>query len=63
MTTNINPKEFIKAQNDAKEAIIEAHFKGSIEYINPRVFSNMRSNANHAICIARRANSHSAVCS
>uniref|UniRef100_UPI00404724AB hypothetical protein n=2 Tax=Aliarcobacter sp. TaxID=2321116 RepID=UPI00404724AB len=33
MTTNINPKEFIKAQNDAKEAIIDAHFKGSIEYI------------------------------
>ena len=31
MTTNINPKEFIKAQNDAKEAIIDAHFKGSIE--------------------------------
>lgn len=33
MTTNINPKEFIKVQNDAKEAIIDAHFKGSIEYI------------------------------
>jgi len=33
MTTNINPKEFIKAQNDAKEAIIDAHFKGSIEYM------------------------------
>ena len=34
MTTNINPKEFIKAQNDAKEAIIDAHFKGSIEYMD-----------------------------
>ncbi|ACZ11984.1 hypothetical protein [Sulfurospirillum deleyianum] len=33
MITTINPKEFIKAQNDAKEAIIEAHFKGSIEYV------------------------------
>lgn len=33
MTTNINPKEFIKAQNDAKEAIIDAHFKGSIEFM------------------------------
>ena len=33
MISNINPKEFIKVQNDAKEAIIEAHFKGSIEYI------------------------------
>jgi hypothetical protein len=33
MTININPKEFIKVQNEAKEAIIEAHFKGSIEYI------------------------------
>ncbi len=33
MITTINPKEFIKVQNDAKEAIIEAHFKGSIEYL------------------------------
>ena len=32
MITTINPKEFIKVQNDAKEAIIEAHVKGSIEY-------------------------------
>jgi len=32
MITTINPKEFIKAQNDAKEAIIEAHLKGSIHY-------------------------------
>ncbi len=42
MITNINPKEFIKAQNDAKEAIIDAHFKGSIEYVenNPYYSSN-----------------------
>ncbi|WP_121626762.1 hypothetical protein [Poseidonibacter antarcticus] len=33
MISNINPKEFIKAQNEGKEAIIDAHFKGSIEYI------------------------------
>ena len=47
MTTNINPKEFIKVQNDAKEAIIEAHFKGSIEYIeNMPYYSSTSSNKN-----------------
>lgn len=40
MITNINPKEFIKVQNDAKEAIIEAHFKGSIEYVETIPYYN-----------------------
>lgn len=44
MTTNINPKEFIKAQNDAKEAIIDAHFKGSIEYIENLPYYNDNKN-------------------
>jgi hypothetical protein len=51
MTTNINPKEFIKAQNDAKEAIIDAHFKGSIEYIEniPYYSSNNSKDLSQAI--------------
>lgn len=44
MITTINPKEFIKAQNDAKEAIIEAHFKGSIEYIESIPYYNSSNN-------------------
>ena len=44
MTTNINPKEFIKAQNDAKEAIIEAHFKGSIEYMDNMPYYSSTNN-------------------
>ena len=40
MTKNINPKEFIKAQTDAKEAIIDAHFKGSIEYVENTPYYN-----------------------
>ena len=44
MTTNINPKEFIKAQNDAKEAIIDAHFKGSIEYMDNIPYYNSTNN-------------------
>ena len=44
MTTNINPKEFIKAQNDAKEAIIDAHFKGSIEYVENIPYYNSTNN-------------------
>ncbi|MGE0051447.1 MAG: hypothetical protein AB7S49_07950 [Arcobacter sp.] len=43
MTTNINPKEFIKVQNDAKEAIIDAHFKGSIEYMENIPYYNFNN--------------------
>ena len=44
MITTINPKEFIKAQNDAKEAIIEAHFKGSIEYMDNMPYYSSTNN-------------------
>ena len=40
MISNINPREFIKAQNDAKEAIIDAHLKGSIEYMENVPYCN-----------------------
>ena len=51
MTKNINPKEFIKAQTDAKEAIIDAHFKGSIEYVEniPYYNSNNSKDLSSAI--------------
>jgi len=44
MVTTINPKEFIKAQNDAKEAIMEAHFKGSIEYKEGEPYFDAKKN-------------------
>lgn len=53
MTTNINPKEFIKAQNDAKDAIIEAHFKGSIEYIENIPYYNSTNNKDLSLSIEK----------
>ena len=53
MTTNINPKEFIKAQNDAKEAIIDAHFKGSIEYIDNIPYYNSTNNKDLSLAIEK----------
>ena len=44
MISRINPKEFIKVQNEAKEAIIDAHFKGSIEYIENLPYYNSNKN-------------------
>jgi len=44
MISKINPKEFIKVQNEAKEAIIDAHFKGSIEYIENLPYYNSNKN-------------------
>ena len=53
MTTNINPKEFIKAQNDAKEAIIDAHFKGSIEYMDNIPYYNSTNNKDLSLSIEK----------
>ena len=53
MTTNINPKEFIKAQNDAKEAIIDAHFKGSIEYMDNIPYYNSTNNKDLSLAIEK----------
>ena len=53
MITTINPKEFIKAQNDAKEAIIEAHFKGSIEYIESIPYYNSSNNKDLSLAIEK----------
>jgi hypothetical protein len=53
MTTNINPKEFIKAQNDAKEAIIDAHFKGSIEYVENIPYYNSTNNKDLSLAIEK----------
>jgi hypothetical protein len=53
MTTNINPKEFIKAQNDAKDAIIEAHFKGSIEYVENIPYYNSTNNKDLSLAIEK----------
>ncbi len=53
MTTNINPKEFIKAQNDAKDAIIEAHFKGSIEYVENIPYYNSTNNKDLSLSIEK----------
>lgn len=53
MTTNINPKEFIKAQNDAKEAIIDAHFKGSIEYMDNIPYYNSTNNKDLSLGIEK----------
>lgn len=53
MITTINPKEFIKAQNDAKEAIIEAHFKGSIEYIESIPYYNSSNNKDLSLVIEK----------
>ena len=53
MTTNINPKEFIKAQNDAKEAIIDAHFKGSIEYMDNIPYYNSTNNKDLSLSVEK----------
>ena len=53
MTNTINPKEFIKVQNDAKEAIIEAHFKGSIEYIENTPYYNSKGNKDISLSIEK----------
>lgn len=53
MITNINPKEFIKAQNDAKEAIIDAHFKGSIEYMDNIPYYNSTNNKDLSLAIEK----------
>ena len=53
MITTINPKEFIKAQNDAKEAIIEAHFKGSIEYMENTPYYHSANNKDISLAIEK----------
>ena len=53
MITTINPKEFIKAQNDAKEAIIDAHFKGSIEYMDNIPYYNSTNNKDLSLAIEK----------
>lgn len=53
MTSNINPKEFIKAQNDAKEAIIDAHFKGSIEYMDNIPYYNSNNSKDLSLAIEK----------
>lgn len=53
MTTNINPKEFIKAQNDAKEAIIEAHFKGNIQYTENIPYYNSTNGKDLSLAIEK----------
>ncbi|SKB32291.1 hypothetical protein [Malaciobacter marinus] len=53
MTTNINPKEFIKAQNEAKEAIIDAHFKGSIEYVENMPYYDAKKNKDLSLVIEK----------
>lgn len=53
MIKNINPKEFIKAQNDAKEAIIDAHLKGSIEYMENTAYYHSKNSKDISFAIEK----------